>query len=48
MREKGRLLGALDHVTFDWTEQVKGQGAEGADAWLWQVCIEHGLGMARK
>ena len=44
MREKGRLLGALDHVSFDWTEQIRAQGAEGSEAWLWQVWGKGGEG----
>ena len=42
MREKGRLLGALDHLSFDWAERIRNQGGEAAEAWMWQVGGEQG------
>ena len=42
MREKGRLLGALDHLSFDWAERIHNQGGEAAEAWMWQVGREQG------
>ncbi len=46
MREKGRLLGALDHLSFDWAERIRSQGGERAETWLWQVGCENGRGKA--
>ncbi|GAX80288.1 hypothetical protein CEUSTIGMA_g7726.t1 [Chlamydomonas eustigma] len=37
IREKGRLVGALDHLSFDWTEMIRKQGADRSEAWLWQL-----------
>ncbi len=37
MKEKARLLGALDWLSFSFIEAIKEKGSERADNWLWQV-----------
>ncbi len=47
IQEKGRLLVALDKLSFEWAEAVKKQGEERAKLWLWQARGGARLGVGR-
>jgi hypothetical protein len=37
MKEKARILGQLDSLSFDFVDQIKNQAAARSSAWLWQL-----------